>query len=470
MKNSTQLRRPTLVRRVILTLLAASVLVWLVLMAFYYWQESNANTADARQRQRGEAVLMVLSQIKDPAQAQQAIALYTALFNSVYQRAGLAERFLVQLTDHQGHLLFGSALGDETQIGDLTQINAGTAVSGVLVNGKAVSNTINGERYQLFRGETPHWVLVLGEPAAPPGLLLARISSNLTVSVLIAFPLFLLPVWFAVTRGLRPLRRLSKAIAARGPNDLTPLAPDATYAELIPLTDALDRLFSQLRAKVAREQSFVQDAAHELRTPIAVIAAQTHAMLLAEDGKTRGDAATHLDAAIARMSHLIEQLLCLARIDSSSMPSVTMLDVAELLRGELANAAPQALARQIELSLEAPDQLTHRLDTQALQSIVQNLLSNALRYTQNGGEIALELSEHQDQLRLSVADNGPGISQAEQALVFERFYRVTGTDVAGSGLGLAIVTAAAARLRGSVRLEPGLHGRGCCFIVEIPLR
>lgn len=465
MKNSTQLRRPTLVRRVILTLLAASVLVWLVLMAFYYWQESNANTADARQRQRGEAVLMVLSQIKDPAQARQAIALYTALFDSVYQRAGLAERFLVQLTDHQGQLLFRSPLGDETQINDLTPIDAGAAV-----NDKAVSNTINGKRYQLFRGETPHWVLVLGEPAAPPGLLLARISSNLTVSVLIAVPLFLLPVWFAVTRGLRPLRRLSKAIAARGPDDLTPLAPDATYAELIPLTDALDRLFSQLRAKVAREQSFVQDAAHELRTPIAVIAAQAHVMLLAEDGKARGDAAAHLDAAIARMSHLIEQLLCLARIDASSMPSVTMLDVAELLRGELANAAPQALARQIELSLEAPDQLTHRLDAQALQSIVQNLLSNALRYTQNGGEIALELSEHQDQLRLSVADNGPGIAQAEQALVFERFYRVTGTDVAGSGLGLAIVAAAVARLRGTVRLEPGLHGRGCCFIVEIPLR
>lgn len=455
MTKTTTQNRPTLVRRVILTLLAASVLVWLVLMAFYYWQESGPHAVDARQRQRGEAVLLVLSQIKDPAQAHQAVSLYTALFNSLYQRAGLPQRFLVQLTDRQGQSLFST-------------MPAGTlTLSGE--SGEVVTGTLNGARYQLFRGETSDWRLLLGEPAAPAGLLLARISSNLTISVLIAVPLFLLPVWFAVTRGLRPLRRLSAAIAARGPDDLTPLALDVTYAELTPLTNALDRLFSQLRARIAREHGFVQDAAHELRTPIAVIAAQAHVMQRAEHANARNDAATHLDAAIARMSHLIEQLLDLARIDAGNPTAATLLDVAQLLRQELANAAPAAMARQIELSLEAPEQLSLRLDPQALLSIVQNLLSNALRYIQDGGEVAVELSQHQGRLRLAVADNGPGIAPAEQALVFERFYRVAGTDVAGSGLGLAIVTEAVARLRGTVRLEQGLQGRGCCFIVEIPV-
>lgn len=456
MTKPTVQHRPTLVRRVILTLLAASVLVWLVLMAFYYWQESGPQAADARQRQRGEAVLLVLSQIKDPAQAQQAVALYTALFDSLYQRAGLPERFLVELTDQQGQSLFSSR-----PAGTLT-------LSGK--SGEVITGTLNGARYQLFRGETSDWKLLLGEPAAPAGLLLSRISSNLTISVLIAVPLFLLPVWFAVTRGLRPLRRLSAAIAARGPDDLTPLALEVTYAELTPLTNALERLFSQLRARIAREHGFVQDAAHELRTPIAVIAAQAHVMQRADDAKARQDAAAHLDAAIARMSHLIEQLLDLARIDASLVTVAPPLDVAQLLRQELANAAPAAMVRQIELSLEAPDQLSHQLDKQALLSIVQNLLSNALRYIQDGGEVAVELSEHQGRLRLAVADNGPGIAPAEQALVFERFYRVAGTDVAGSGLGLAIVTEAVARLRGTVRLQQGLHGRGCSFIVEIPVR
>jgi signal transduction histidine kinase len=242
-----------------------------------------------------------------------------------------------------------------------------------------------------------------------------------------------------------------------------------TYAELMPLTTALDRLFSQLRARISREHSFVQDAAHELRTPIAVIAAQAHVMRKAVDSEDRLEAAQYLDAAIARVSHLIDQLLDLARFDTASSTAATKQDVAQLLRQELVNVAVTAMARDIELSLEAPDQLTCVLDAQAWQSIVQNLLSNAVRYGRDGGQVVVELVAQNSILTLSVTDDGPGISPAEQSLVFERFYRVAGTDITGSGLGLAIVAQAVTRLGGKVRLEQGLQGRGCNFIVEIPV-
>lgn len=453
--------RPTLVRRVVVALLAASVLIWLVLMTYYYWQESSQSAATARQQQRGEAVLAVLSGINDVTEAHQAVALYSALFNSVYLRAGVSERFLIQLEDHTGERLYLTPGSDG--IGG----SRGSGGSGVA--NEVVSQQLQGRPYQVYRGKTPQWVLTLAEPVPAPALLLARLSNNLTISVLISFPLLLLPVWYAVVRGLSPLRRLSDAIAARGPDDLKPLELDMTYAELTPLTTALDRLFHQLRARISREHSFVQDAAHELRTPIAVIAAQAHVMLKAVNNEDRRQAAQYLDAAIARVSHLIEQLLDLARFDTTSSTAATHLDVAQLLRQELVNVAMPAMARDIELSLEAPDQLHCLLDSQAWLSIVQNLLSNAVRYGRDGGQVVAELAAQNGILTLSVADDGPGISPAEQSLVFERFYRVTGTDISGSGLGLAIVAQAVMRLGGKVRLEQGLHGRGCNFIVEIPV-
>ncbi|OBP16243.1 hypothetical protein A5320_02170 [Rheinheimera sp. SA_1] len=447
--------RPTLVRRVVIALLAVSVLIWLVLMTYYYWQESSHTAAAARQQQRGEAVLAVLSEINDVTEARQAVALYSALFNSVYLRADVSERFLIQLEDHTGQRLY------------LTPGSDGIGWSGVA--NEVVSQQLQGSQYQVYRGKSTQWVLTLADPVPAPALLLARLSDNLTISVLISFPLLLLPVWYAVARGLSPLRRLSDAIAARGPDDLKPLELDMTYAELTPLTTALDRLFHQLRARISREHSFVQDAAHELRTPIAVIAAQAHVMLKAVDSEDRRQAAQYLDAAIARVSHLIEQLLDLARFDTTSSTAATSLDVAQLLRQELVNVAMPAMARDIELSLEAPDQLHCLLDSQAWLSIVQNLLSNAVRYGRDGGQVMAELAEQNGILKLSVADDGPGISPAEQSLVFERFYRVTSTDISGSGLGLAIVAQAVMRLGGKVRLEQGLHGRGCNFIVEIPV-
>lgn len=453
----SHLLRPTLVRRVTLALLAASVLVWLALMAFYYWQESGEPAAAARQQQRGEAILAVLSRINDADGARQAAALYADLFNTVYLHAGIPQQFVLQLTDRQGQSIYRTpgTTSDKLSTADAGRVH------------------LDGTAYQVYRGHSSEWTLLLAEPAPPPGLLLAKLSSNLSVSMLISVPLLLLPVWFAVSRGLRPLQQLSDSIAARGPDDLQPLALDVTYAELSPLRTALNRLFSQLRVRIGREHSFVQDAAHELKTPLAVIAAQAHVLIRASDAPARQAAGQQLEQAIARASHLIEQLLDLARVDSATTAPVVRLDLAHNLRQAIANLVPAALARNIELALDAPDQLSYPIDPLAWQSVVQNLLSNAIRYGRDHGsvEVSLSLQPITDPtvLRLSVADDGPGITAAEQALVFERFYRVAGSDIPGSGLGLAIVTQAVARMHGQLRLEPGLGGAGCCFVVELPL-
>lgn len=445
--------RPTLARRLVLTLLMAFGAVWVVLVIFYYWQETGQATIDRAQRIRGEIVTSALAKFDQPDQARAAIAIYSDFFNTGLRHEGVPGYFLMQLEDRQGRRLFMSPEGGAASLRG--------------VAGQFTDQTVNGERYHVFRGDTARWTVLIGQPRLDGGWLLARLGSNLAMSIFIAFPFVLLPVWLAVARGLRPLRRLSDTIAARGPDDLSPLGCDARYAELKPVADALDHLLAKLRSKIAREHAFVEDAAHELRTPMAVIAAQVHVLEKAAGLDERRVAARHLEHAIARASHLVQQLLDLARIDSAATSSAAAVDVAQLLRHAMAVAAPAAMARDIDLSLEAPDVLLHRLEPHAFQSIVQNLLDNASRYVQRGGQVVVGLGERHGMLVLTVADDGPGIAASEQALVFERFYRVAGNDASGSGLGLAIVAQAVKRLHGTVRLEPGIRGRGCTFVVEL---
>ena len=447
------LLRPTLARRLVLTLLMAFGVVWVVLVAFYYWQETGQATVDREQRIRGEIVTAALAKLDDPGQARAAIAIYSDFFNSGLRHAGVPGHLLMQLEDRQGRRLFMSPEGGAASLRG--------------VYGQLSDQTLNRERYRVFRGDTPRWTVLIGQPRLDGGWLLARLGGNLAMSIVISFPFVLLPVWFAVARGLRPLRRLSDTIAARGPDDLSPLGCDAQYAELKPVATALDHLLDKLRSKVAREHAFVEDAAHELRTPMAVISAQVHVLEKAAGPEERRAAGQRLEQAIARASHLVQQLLDLARIDSAAISTAGAVDVAQMLRHEMAIAAPSAIARDIDLSLEAPDVLLHRLESHAFASIVQNLLGNALRYVRHGGQVAVELAARHGVLVLTVADDGPGIAASEQALVFERFYRVAGNDASGSGLGLAIVVQAVKRLHGTVRLETGLGGCGCTFIVEL---
>ena len=135
----------------------------------------------------------------------------------------------------------------------------------------------------------------------------------------------------------------------------------------------------------------------------------------------------------------------------------------------LAQLAPQALARSLELSLDAPPELAVRLDRTAFESVLLNLVDNALRYVPTGGQVAVTLAADAQTVTLQVADDGPGIPPAQREAVFERFWRgATGADTPGTGLGLAIVRRAAMRLGGRVRITDGLWGRGCCLVLEWP--
>ncbi|QZA77559.1 hypothetical protein K4H28_14980 [Deefgea tanakiae] len=447
---------PSLIRRVVIAILLAFALCWVVLAIYGYLQETDPVERDRSLLTNGHALVAALEKVSEETEALTVISTYSDIYNLSYRQFKIPRVMLLQLNDLQGRRIYLSPEGGQHQL---------PAGQSQLFDAK-----VNGELYRVFHAKTARWDVMWAAPILDSPWFFMMVIMEMTVQMLIALPIMVLTVWLVVARGLRPLRMLSSLIADKNKDDLSPLNFSSPYAELKPLTEALDRLLSQLRNKIEREHAFVQDAAHELRTPMAVISAQAHVLTLAETPADRDVAEKNLELAINRSSHLIAQLLEMSHIDNDKLVAIETIDVAALLQQELARLAPTAIARQIELSFDAPDTLFNVVDANAVQSIVQNLLNNAILYVGEGDQIEVELRQVGEQMILSVADNGPGIAEADRERIFERFYRGAGHDVAGTGLGLAIVAQAVARLNGTIQLSTGLNERGCCFIVEVPLR
>jgi signal transduction histidine kinase len=155
-------------------------------------------------------------------------------------------------------------------------------------------------------------------------------------------------------------------------------------------------------------------------------------------------------------------------LDDAAAPPAQAVDLVPLLERALTSASDTATARGLELSLDAPETLPAVLPLAAWQSVLQNLLDNALRYVPAGGRIDVTLKPVDGGLTLRVADDGPGLPPEWRERAFDRFWRAPGQPVSGSGLGLAIVQQAARQLGGRMRIEDGLGGRGIAFVLQVP--
>lgn len=451
------LREPTLQRRSVLFVLTAFIIVWGVLLAYVYVQREKTLAAEPPLQKFGDAVLLSLQDLRDPAQATAALQSTERWVNIRRREIGrLPGQIRFELLDLQGRRIAGAPLLQQVPL------EQPTAAPRKL--------QVEGQPHWLYHAAGPQWALRIAEPVRSTESFLAYNSVFLLEYLLLALPFVLVPAWLSVRTGLKPLQQFAQGIARRRPEDLSPVGIPVRHRELKPLVGALDQLLDKLRHRLDRERSFVQDAAHELRTPLAVVVTQAHVMAHAQDAAERGRAHQLLEQAIARASHLARQLLMLATLDSGQAAGARRVDVAQAVRELLAQAAPQAMARRIELSLEAPDTLPSPVDEAAFASIVLNLVDNAIRYGREGGAIVVTLRGDDERLCLHVQDDGPGIPAQEHALVFERFYRCAGEQQAtGSGLGLAIVRQAALRMGGLVQITPGLQGRGIGFLVSLPV-
>jgi two-component system sensor histidine kinase TctE len=276
-------------------------------------------------------------------------------------------------------------------------------------------------------------------------------------------------VLIGLRSGLSPLLALRDAVRFRNKADLEPISVPGAQSEIRPLIEALNAYMERVRAQMAAQRRFIANAAHQLRTPLALLSTQAAYALRETGTQARDEALVALQASAGRLARLAEQLLTLSRAEPGSRrPRADRIDLADAARHVLENCMPAALDKRIDLGLDAPDAVPVIGDGTMLREMIVNLVDNALRYTPAGGNVTVAVRAAGDAAVLAVSDNGPGIAAAKREQVFERFYRIDGTQGDGSGLGLAIVREVAENAGGQAVLSDSPAG-GLLVEIRLPL-
>lgn len=265
--------------------------------------------------------------------------------------------------------------------------------------------------------------------------LIWQLMMSLIIPALIFIPIIFACVWLGANKALRPLMTLSRAVDARHADDLTAINLDNTPTEVMPLTQAMNRLLRRLEKSFQREREFTDNAAHELRTPLAAMKTQTQVLARKLGGYEEGrEGFENLNASIDRAHHLVEQLLDLARLQNQTF-EMADTDLSECLRQEIHDLEFLIEQKKIYLDLDIADHVIIKGHADSLSLLLRNLIDNAVKYSPEQGKVGITLNAAGT---LEIRDCGPGLTDEEKISVFERFVRADKTGQTGSGLGLSI--------------------------------
>jgi len=293
-------------------------------------------------------------------------------------------------------------------------------------------------------GEPRLALVQVGETLDKRAQLANQIIKGVILPELIILPVALALVWFALSRGLSPLVELQQRIRARRPDDLSPIESGQVPEEISPLVRSLNEMLGRLSQSIQMQKRFIADAAHQMKTPLAGMRMQSELALRQTSWDEIHRSLEQLSKSSESATRLVNQLLALARAENQT-PNATPLvplELCELVRNVVQEWVPTSFKQQIDLGFEQPGYPVMVLaNPTMLRELINNLVDNALRYTPAAGSVTVRVraDEEARHALLEIEDTGPGIPAADRAHVFERFYRILGSNVEGSGLGLAIV-------------------------------
>lgn len=269
--------------------------------------------------------------------------------------------------------------------------------------------------------------------------MVTEIILNSMLPEIIGWPLLAFLVWFAVSVGLEPLKQLADRISLIEASQLKPVSIDNVPSELAPVQQALNTLLHEIDDLMAREKRWIADAAHELRTPLAILKLHAQNAESAVSEEERQSALVQLKNGVDRSTRIVAQLLSYARIESQLQESQhTSLDVMKVTRRIVADLYPMVWDKQITMEIdETANEIPLSIEENHLEVILQNLISNAVKFTPAGGTISIAWKATSEQVELLFKDSGCGVTEDEMTRLAERFYR--GSDHSGAGLGLSIV-------------------------------
>jgi len=324
---------------------------------------------------------------------------------------------------------------------------------------------LKGEKWRVFSlwNNQGQYVVQTGEEYEIREELAGEISLNWIFTASLALPLVMVLVLLAIQYGLAPLRSVVNQIRQRDPQHLKPIHIENTPGEIKPLLVALNQLFQRVSTTLERERQFTDDAAHELRTPLAALKTQAQVALRTSVEQEKTAALHQITQSVDRLTHLLQQLLNLARLGAGKIQlQLKAINLYNFSNELLSQLVPMALDKNIELEMlnETDPGIRIMAEETSLGMLLRNIMDNAIRYTPVNGKISVEISEKNRQVELCITDSGPGIPAALQERVFDRFYRITGSGENGCGLGLAIAHHCAELLQADIQLKQLKHPSG----------
>lgn len=430
---------------------------------------------------RGRLLWFLLAAITIAALAQASIAYRTALhdadqiFDYHMQQMALSLRSSTPLSNDEARARAesesgaGGASGNDDMVVQMWSpdgVQMFHSVSRARLPQRAVlgfSNVrANGTTYRVFSIQTENQTVQVAQDLAVRRNMAGNLALRTLGPIAVMMPILMLVVWWVVSGSLEPVAKVRSQVASRQADDLSPVSDSGLPDEVRPLVQELNLLFGRVKTAFDAQQHFVADAAHELRTPLAALRLQAQSLDRADTPEARRVAVARLTAGIDRATRLVEQLLVLARQEAAAPGAASSrpVDLADLARRTVADLAGVAAAKGVDLGVQQADPASVAGQPDALQILLRNLVDNAIKYTPPGGTADISVLAEAGNIVVQVEDSGPGIPPDERERVFDRFYRVAGSEAAGSGLGLAIIKAIAERHGATLTLgrSERLHG------------
>jgi signal transduction histidine kinase len=442
---------------------AMMLATWIVLVGWLFHTMTGYEHGDLDQRMKYFAGILAETASGSPADpellAGRMQATERIYVEGVIQQLESAGDYTAtyQVFDRSGNLLYRTQGAPAVALTTTSGLSRGTRDDG------------GAWRYARTQSSDGTTVVVVGEAESGRWASILPMLEIIGGAQIAILAITLLATWIAARQGLKPLQSLAEQIGRREAGDLSPIQAPVMYAETRPIVLELNALLDRESRRLENERGFLADAAHELRTPLAAIGTDAHLVLSAGNGVERMGAYANLNSGLERVSHLLEQLLTIARVEApGGLASREPTDLATLVRDRVAEHASRARQRAVSIELDAPDQLIAQVSRSGLVSIVDNLVDNAIRYAPSGGHVAVTVRSREKGIELIVQDDGPGIPEHERERVFERFYRLPGSTPSGTGLGLAIVRRVAQAHKARIRFVEGLSGTGIGVLVRLP--
>ncbi|KXU83714.1 histidine kinase [Paraburkholderia monticola] len=315
-----------------------------------------------------------------------------------------------------------------------------------------VTTAVGGDEWRIYTLREPSMVIQVAQRSAVRHELTTERAVNTLWPMVVLVPLVWIAVLLVVRRSLRKLNSLGAQVQAMDVSHFQPLSTTGVPIEIRPFVDSINLMIERLAQSIESERKFISDAAHELRTPLTALQLQAD-NLQPHIAPRNQERFRELRSGITRSGGLIAQLLRLARADAALQAEmVTRVEVGAVVVAAVAEVLPIAMKRGIDIGADEMASAFVQAVEADVGIAVRNLVSNAIRYTPDGGQVDLSVQVRDDMVWIDVTDTGPGMAEELLPRAFDRFFRAN-TQIEGSGLGLSIVKAIATKYGGSASLR-----------------